>query len=149
MSTTAVTEHVPPTQEESRLASSASRRLARCGQRNLKLQIVGQRGDAITLPASAVQHLVRLLSEMASGNSMALVPLRAELTTQEAADVLGVSRPFLVRLLKAGAIPSRKVGTHRRVHATDLMAYRHAIDQQRLKTLAELTAQAQQLNMGY
>jgi excisionase family DNA binding protein len=149
MVTTIRREPAAPTASEARLASESSRRLARYAQRNLKLQIVGKRGNAITLPASAVRLLVRLLSEMAAGNAVSLLPSHAELTTQQAAEALGVSRPFLVKLLDEGAMPSRKVGTHRRVLFSDLMAYRQKNDKQRLKALDELAAQAQELKMGY
>ena len=105
----------------------------RYARRDLRLQVAGKRGEAITLPASAVRLLVRMLSEMAAGNAVTLVPIHAELTTQQAADALGVSRPFLVKLLDEGKIPSRKVGTHRRVLFNDLLAYRQKVDQRRLE----------------
>lgn len=149
MSTATLREPVVPTEAEAQLASESSRRLAHYAQRNLKIQIAGKHGEAITLPASAVRLLVRLLSEMAAGNAVTLVPIHAELTTQQAADALGVSRPFLVKLLDEGKIPSRKVGTHRRVLFSDLLAYRQKVDQHRLKALEELAAQAQELKMGY
>ena len=142
-------EPVEPTEDEARLASESSRQLARYSQRDLKIRIAGKKEETITLPAPAVRLLVRLLSEMASGNAVALVPVHAELTTQQAADALGVSRPFLVKLLDEGKIPSRKVGTHRRVLFSDLLAYRQRVDQNRLKALDELAAQAQELKMGY
>ncbi len=149
MSTQTLREPVAPTKAESQLASESSRRLARYAQHDLKIQIAGKQGESITLPASAVRLLVRLLSEMAAGNAVTLVPIHAELTTQQAAEAFGVSRPFLVKLLDEGEIPSRKVGTHRRVLFSDLMAYRQKNDQQRLKALDELAAQAQELKMGY
>ena len=149
MSTVTLREPSAPTAAEAQLASESGRRLARYAQRDLKLQISGKHGEAITLPASAVRLLVRLLSEMAAGNAVTLVPIHAELTTQQAAEALGVSRPFLVKLLDEGDIPSRKVGTHRRVLFSDLMAYRQKTDQQRLKALDKLAAQAQELKMGY
>jgi excisionase family DNA binding protein len=149
MPSTTLREPAAPTKAESQLASESGRRLARYAQRDLKLQIAGKRGEAITLPASAVRLLVGLLSEMAAGNAVTLLPVHAEMTTQQAAEALGVSRPFLVKLLDEGAIPSRKVGTHRRVLFSDLLSYRRKTDQQRLKALEELAAQAQELNMGY
>jgi excisionase family DNA binding protein len=149
MSTTTLREPVAPTKAEAQLAGDSGRRLARYARRDLKFTIASKGGEAITLPASAVRLLVRLLAEMAVGNAVTLVPIQAELTTQQAAESLGVSRPFLVKLLDAGTIPSRKVGTHRRVLFSDLMAYRQKADQQRLKALDQLAAPAQKLNMGY
>ena len=74
---------------------------------------------------------------------------KKELSTQEAADILNVSRPYLVNLLESGKIPFRKVGLRRRILAADVMTYKKHIDQERYQTLAELAAQAQELKMGY
>jgi excisionase family DNA binding protein len=75
--------------------------------------------------------------------------LEAELTTGEAADILGVSRPYLVRLLEEGAIPYHKVGTHRRIRAKDLLDYLERSRQQGKDLLDQLTAEAQELGLGY
>lgn len=99
------------------------------------------------LPVAAVRLLQDLLREMAQGHAISLVPTHAELTTQQAADALNVSRPFLVKLLESGALPHRKVGTHRRVRFDDLMRYKHAIDAQRRETLEKLTEKSEDLGL--
>ena len=148
--TVAFTQHEPvtPTDEESTLARDSSRKLSGLMKRDLRVHIPETDEDVI-LPAAAVRLLVDLLSEMAEGNAVTLIPIHAELTTQQAADFLGVSRPFLVKLIDEGKLPHRKVGTHRRVLFRDLMEYKRRIDKKRLETLDELAAQAQKLDMGY
>jgi excisionase family DNA binding protein len=141
-------EPVSPTVEDIRLAKTSSRRLAPFSNQPLSVRI-DDTDEQIELPAVAVRLLVELLSTLAEGNAVALIPIHAELTTQKAADLLGVSRPFLIKQLEQEVIPFRRVGTHRRIAFSDLMKYKREIDSKREQTLNELTKQAQELNMGY
>lgn len=106
-------------------------------------------GEEMALPTMAVGLLARLLTEIGEGHAVTLLPSDSELSTQGAAEILKVSRPFVVQLLDEGAIPSRKVGTHRRVLLRDLLEYKRRDDERRHALLDELTKQAQELNMGY
>ena len=141
-------EPVTPTVDKVRLAKASSRRLAPFLNQNLNVRIA-ETDESVELPAVAVRLLVDLLSVMAEGNAVTLIPIHAELTTQQAADLLGVSRPFLIKQLEDGVIPFRRVGTHRRVLFSDLMEYKHETDSKRLEALDELAGQAQELDMGY
>ena len=99
------------------------------------------------LPVAAVRLLHDLLREMAQGHAVSLVPMHAELTTQQAADALNVSRPFLVKLLETNQLPYRKVGTHRRVRYEDLLRYKRTIDDKRAEVLRALTAESEELGL--
>lgn len=133
-------------------AKASSRTLSKyAGVDRVQLSLRGSNGesDELILPGDVLQILLDVLSEMSKGNAVSLVPHHQELSTQEAANLLNVSRPFLVGLLEKGKIPFRKVGTHRRVMLTDLMAYKEQIDQNRKAALDELTALSQDDGMGY
>ena len=101
------------------------------------------------IPASALRILVSALSEMASGNGVSLLPLNAELTTQQAADILNVSRPYLVGLLEKGEMPFRLVGNQRRVRLQEVMAYKARSDIDRRAALDELAQLGQEIGIGY
>lgn len=103
--------------------------------------------EPVVLPAAAVRLLGALLTELAKDNAVTLMPHHAELTTQEAADLLNVSRPFLVELLESGQLPHHKVGTHRRVRFSDLMTYKKRRDAESEAALRELSARSQDMNL--
>jgi excisionase family DNA binding protein len=147
-------ETVTPSAADTQLAQESSRRLAKIlGARQegvwVRVRPEGGEEEAVAIPLPALRLLAGVLTEMAKGNAVTLVPVQAELTTQQAADLLNVSRPYLIELLEKGAIPFRKVGTHRRVLFHDLMTYKQKTDRERLKALEELSALDQELGFGY
>lgn len=104
---------------------------------------------AIAVPPRVLRLFADLLGRMSQGQPIALVPYKYELSTQEAAALLNVSRPFVVKQLEAGRIPFHKVGTHRRIAFEDLMAYKGRTREASEKALAALAQEAQDLDMGY
>jgi excisionase family DNA binding protein len=101
--------------------------------------------ESVAIPAAVIQLLHRILAEMAKGNAITLIPVPAELTTQQAADLLKVSRHFLVERLEKGDIPFHLVGTDRRVRFADAMRYKELKDRRRLDALAKLSDLDQKL----
>src|SRR5436305_9373051 len=147
-------ETVAPSEADVVLARESSRRLAthKLGRRSsVRIQLVdgGKDAETVAVPTSALRLFLRLLTEMSQGNAVTLIPSHAELTTQQAADLLNVSRPYLVKLLEEGKIPFRTVGKYRRVRFDDVMAYKRKDEVARAKILDQLTAEAQELGMGY
>jgi len=146
-------EPLTPTADEVRLARESGGRLAKLigdspGDVQLRIATDGAE-ESIALPAKAYQLLSRILREMADGNAVALVPVQAELTTQQAAELLNVSRPFVIELIQQQLLPCRMVGTHRRILLRDVMNYKRRSDAERSQALDQLAEQAQELNMGY
>lgn len=147
-----IIETVTATKAEASLAKASSERLARYANRRQSLRIglaSHAKAEAILLPAPAVRLLVRLLSEMATGNAVALASFQVELTTQQAAKLLGVSRPFLIKQIEADQLPHRLIGTRRRILLKDLMDFKLRLDADRSKSLDELAAESQRLGLGY
>lgn len=104
-------------------------------------------GPALVLPRPAVTLLAQILGQLAEGRGVSIVPSEAELTTQQAAELLGVSRPYLIGLLDSGAIPCRKVGRHRRVPLSAVLAYKRADDEQRRRAADEVGDIGQELGL--
>ena len=143
-----------PSAEDIALARESGRALSAVLQTCSETQQIDFRDGkgavrGVSIPTSALRLLLEVLTEIGRGNAVSIIPIHAELTTQEAADVLNVSRPFLVQLLEKGDIPFHKIGTHRRVCYQDVIAYKKRIDTERRKALDELAGQAQELGMGY
>jgi excisionase family DNA binding protein len=120
--------------------------LAAHTDRAIRLEVAGE-AETLVVPRGAVELLARILAHMAAGEGVAVVPSHAELTTQQAAELLNVSRPFLIGLLEDGQIEYRKVGKHRRVKASSLMAYIARDDQQRREAADELTRISQEIGL--
>ena len=120
------------------------------GQTSVTLRAAEDGTEAtVNLPRAAFDLLVDVLSQLASGHAVTIVPVHAELTTQQAADLLNVSRPFLISLLETGKIGFHRVGNHRRIRFQDLMDYRRTQLQDSKAAMADLAADAQRLRLGY
>jgi excisionase family DNA binding protein len=145
-------EPVQPDQEAIATADAALDRvrayLARhpTGPEKVRLR-VQEDGDELVVPRAAVELFAQILAHMAAGHGVSVVPGHAELTTQQAADLLNVSRPYLIGLLDAGEIEYRKVGKHRRVRASSLLAYLRRDDQSRRAAADELSALTQEMGL--
>lgn len=154
MTTTELNRTMLPDEKEIAAAVESRRQLAAFLSTKLETQRIEilddeQRSHTVQLPASALRLLDEILSELAMGNAVQVVPIHAELTTQEGADLLNVSRPHLVKLLDESVIPHTKVGRHRRVKFADLMDYKQRRTAESRQAMDELAAQAQELGMGY
>jgi excisionase family DNA binding protein len=137
-----------PTEELARQAKVAARGLAhmlKASHASVSIQSEA-RPERITVPREAFELFVDLLGHLANGNGVAVYPVDAELTTQQAADMLNVSRPYLVRLLEESKLPFHKVGTHRRIRLPDLLNYIQRDRAERTKAIDDLAAMAQEDN---
>ena len=106
-------------------------------------------GHQLEIPNSIYKVLVAAVGAMAQGNAVSIVPVHHELTTQQAAELLGVSRPHLVKLVDTGEIPHHKTGSHRRIYFEDLMRYRDVRDAERSAALRELTRKSAEFGLEY
>lgn len=113
--------------------------------------MVSKNGEVhhVKLPTSALALMVEVLTQLGQGNSVKITPIHAELTTQEAADLLNMSRPTFIKLLDSGELPYSRTGNRRKVAFSDVMSYKQNIDAKRLAALDELSALDQELGLGY
>lgn len=150
----ATPDMILPVEREMQAAVEGQRTLAaylatRTDTQRIQIFDDENRAHQVELPTSALRLLVDILAELADGNAVKVVPVHAELTTQEAADLLNVSRPHLIKLLESNALPYHRTGKHRRVRFSDLMRYKAERDQESADAMEELSKQAQDLRMGY
>lgn len=117
-------------------------------QHKAAYKLLSPSGEVTELPESALILLERVIEVLARGDALTVVPVGKELTTQQAANLLNVSRQYLVRLLDDGRIPHHKTGTHRRIRIEDLLTYKRQRDQERMTSLDDLSALSQDLG-GY
>ena len=131
-----------------RAASEAARLLAKALTPDGLPISVEKNGDQfqLELPAPLGQLMLDVLTHVGRGEMITLVPYGAELTTKEAADLLNVSRPFLVKLLDEGVIDHHKVGSHRRIRANELLAYKAKRDEERRAAMTELQRLGQEFD---
>jgi len=152
---TPLAEYARPSPDAAAEAGEAARSLApllrrrKGASQHVTIVADGDREARVTVPRAAFELFVRLLGEMANGNAVTIVPVHAELTTQQAAELLNVSRPYMVKLLEDGKIPFRMVGTRRRIRFEDLVRFRQQDEADRDKVLDELTEEAQRLGLEY
>jgi len=137
----------PDEMEEAKISSRTLSKYADVERVTVKVPQSDETYEDLILPGMAIDLLLNILTEMGNGNAVTIMPLHAVLTTQEAANILNVSRPFLVKLLEEGEIDFEKVGKHRRIKAQDLLAYQQASKQQQLEALNELAALGQELGI--
>lgn len=143
---------LPPSAQDAAMARVSGQVLSPFVQKKapltLKVREAGKE-QPLELPAGAVALLMDILEAMAAGRGVTLIPENAELTSVQAADVLNVSRPFLIKLLEENVLPHRKIGKHRRIRMEDVMAYKAKIDREREAVLDQLAREGQELGMGY
>jgi excisionase family DNA binding protein len=143
-----------PSRKTSQEAQEALRLLGELGRRKqaLKLRVRSDEPGLevqVAVPREAFELFLEILGQMANGNGVTIMPVHAELTTQQVADLLNVSRPYVVALLEAGKLPFRMVGTHRRVRVADLLEFKKKDDAEREAAIDELAAEAQKHGLGY
>ena len=140
-----------PSNAASKEALTALRALrgfpARKSPRSIEVKLNGT--VSVSVPKGAFDLFLEVLGQIANGNAVTIVPVHAELTTQQAAEMLNVSRPFVVKLIDEGELPCRLVGTHRRIKMADVVKYKKRDLAKRTKALNELANESQKHGLGY
>lgn len=152
MTGTGPVSSVQPGDVDAEIAQRAVRRikdyLAKHPVEPEAIEVIVEHGEpALVLPRPAVTLFAQILAQLAEGRGVSVIPSEAELTSQQAADLLGVSRPYLIGLLESDEFPHRKVGRHRRIALADLLAYKRADDEERRRAADDLGALGQELGM--
>ena len=109
--------------------------------------LVGRGGHVVELPERTQSLLVSIVENLRAGNGVSVIPLHAELTTVQAAELLNVSRPYLIKQIEAGEVAHHMVGTHRRLKLVDVLAYRDRLRMQADDALDAMTAEAEELGL--
>jgi excisionase family DNA binding protein len=146
----------PATEEEAKLAQAAQRCIMASldHSRAQKIVLVSDDEDraaapVLELPPQALRFFADMLGLMAQRQPITVVPIKHELSTQEAAGLLNVSRPFVIKQIEQGHLACRKVGRHRRVEFEELMRFKQQMRQESEQALQDLTALSQELGIGY
>ena len=146
-------EAITPNDQDTRIARASSEALApllaenAASEAHIRFCTEGQQGVEITLPHSAVRILFSALQEMAKGHSVTLLPVDTELTTNQAAELMRVSRPSLIKMLDERKLPYRKIGAHRRVRYEDVLRYLETERARRKEIMEELVAETESLGL--
>lgn len=145
----ALSETLVPTERDVIVAKESQRQIG--GLKFGKKESVAVRieGKEVSVPSAFMRMMIGALAQVAEGKAVAIMPVEEEVSPQEAAEILKVSRPYAAKLFDEGAIPSRRVGTHRRALTADVLAYKQREKEARLAVLDELAAEGQRLKMGY
>lgn len=138
----------PPTPEEIDSAAHAATAIAVAMELDGGLKISGENGDPVRIAPAVGELIIELLGHVSNGNMVTLIPVGTMLTTQNAADMLNVSRPHLTKLLKEGKIRFEEVGKHRRVPLAALMGYREEKARKQEAALQELARLGQEFDQG-